>query len=487
MSTDVAQLEKLRRERDFAESLLETAQVIILVLDAEGRIVHFNRYFEELSGYRLEEVQGKDWFTIFVPEADRPRRRERFLDLCNKDQRQETNSILMRDGQHRTIAWSVKVLKKLPPDAVQLLATGQDITERERAQASLHSLVETTQDAVITIDRQGYIELFNPAAERIFGYSREEISGQKVQLLMPEPYASEHQGYIDHYEQTGEKRAIGRIRTVAAQRKNGQVFPIELSVTEIRSGNEVRYGAFLRDISEKVRLQEQLVERERLAAIGTTAATFAHEVGNPLNSLYIAAQLLERRLGKQYHTLDETILTPLHNLTSEIQHLLVLLDDFRSLARRQQLRLKPVSLSLLISDLCQVEAAYHAAHDIKVSYQLPPDLPMIEADAEKIKQVLLNLCKNAVEAMPQGGNLTIRVHNTDKRVRMEISDTGTGIPVGLDIFEPFITTKTQGTGLGLTIARQIIAAHRGTINFTSTPGQGTTFIVEMPLTQTGNN
>lgn len=484
MSTVASDLEKLQQERDFAKSLIETAQTIVLVLDREGHIVRVNHYFEELSGYRQEELQGKDWFGAFIPDEDRPRVKERLLEVVHQGRIRGANPIIVRDGQRRDIEWTAKAVPAPDDGDMKILAVGQDITERERAQASLHSLIETTQDAVITIDHQGHIELFNPAAERIFGYTRAEVVGRNVRLLMPEPYASEHQGYLDHYEQTGERRAIGRIRTVAAQRKSGEVFPIELSVTEIRSGNEVRYGAFIRDISDKVRLQEQLVERERLAAIGTTAATFAHEVGNPLNSMYMAAQLLERRLGKQRDLVDDAILTPLHNLTNEMRRLLTLLEDFRSLARRQPLHLKPVSLPLLIADLCSVEAAYHAAHNIEVIHHLPPDLPAIEADAEKLKQVLLNLCKNAVEAMPQGGMLTLRAHNSDGRIRLEVSDTGGGIPVGLDIFEPFATTKTQGTGLGLTVARQIIAAHQGTIDFFSTPGQGTTFTIELPITQT---
>jgi PAS domain S-box-containing protein len=123
-----------------------------------------------------------------------------------------------------------------------LLAIGQDVTERERAQATLRSLIETAQDAVVVIDRQGRIELFNPAAERIFGYTQAEVRGQNVRVLMPEPYAGEHAGYLARYERTGEARAIGRTRTLAARRQTGAVFPMELSVAEIKVGTAVRYA-----------------------------------------------------------------------------------------------------------------------------------------------------------------------------------------------------------------------------------------------------
>jgi len=365
---------------------------------------------------------------------------------------------------------------------VCFLVSHENITKWKQAEEQLRSLVTTTQDAVITIDRLGRITLFNPAAERIFGYPHAEVFEQNLQMLMPEPYASEHDGYVTRYERTGERRAIGRIRTVAAKRKNGEVFPIELSVTEIQTGDEVRYGALIRDISEKVRLQEQLMERERLAAIGTTAAIFAHEVGNPLNSMSIAAQLLERQFAKQQEVIDEKSVTTLQNLTGEIRRLTQLLGEFRVLARRQTLDLKPILLTTVMADLLAAEAQAYMTAGIRVEQFFAPDLPVILADAEKLRQVFLNLSKNAVEAMPHGGTLTVRATNVGRRVYVEVGDTGRGIPPGVNILEPFVTTKAQGTGLGLTIAQQIVSAHGGTLSYRSDPTQGTTFVVELPIT-----
>ncbi len=353
----------------------------------------------------------------------------------------------------------------------------------QRAEAWLHSLVQTTQDAVISIDQHGRLILFNPAAERMFGYTQAEVMGQKVNMLMPEPYAREHDSYIAHYEQTGEAHAIGRIRSVTARRKTGELFPIELSVTESRTEAEVRYSAFIRDISEKVQLQERLLERERLAAIGTTAATFAHEVGNPLNGMSLTAQILERRLAKRPEQVEDNIITPLRTLMSEIRRLSLLLDEFRTLARRQTLYCKPLQLAQLVTDVLTTEAPEFESAGVQVTQHVPPDLPLISADSEKLKQVLLNLCKNAVEAMPQGGTLSVRVTHVGSYLHLDISDTGVGIPDGVDIFEPFVTTKAQGTGLGLTITRQILAAHHGSLTCHSTPGQGTLFAVTLPIAQ----
>jgi len=356
------------------------------------------------------------------------------------------------------------------------------IVERERAESQLRSLISTTQDAVITIDREGRILLFNPAAERIFGYTRGDVQGQFVQTLMPDPYASEHNDYIARYEQSGKARAIGRIRTVAARRKNGEVFPIELSVAEITTPDETTYGAFIRDISDKVRLQEQLVERERLAAIGTTAAIFAHEIGNPLNSMFMTGQLLERYIAKNHDQIDQKAGETLQNLMSEIKRLSALLSEFRSLARRQKLDLHSVSLTTLIADVLAAETPSYQASGVRVEQDVPVDLPVVVVDAEKVRQAVLNLCKNAVEAMPQGGILCVSAKHQEGTIRIAISDTGAGIPPGVNIFEPFITTKSQGTGLGLTIVRQIVAAHHGTLTYHSAPGQGTTFTLELPVT-----
>jgi two-component system, LuxR family, sensor kinase FixL len=340
----------------------------------------------------------------------------------------------------------------------------REIIERKRAEDWIQSLIETTQDAVISIDRQARVVLFNPAAGRVFGYTETEVRGQKVTLLMAEPYAGEHDGYVERYERTREPRVVGRIRTVTARRKNGDLFPIELSVTEVKTDEAVHYVAFLRDISEKVRLQDRLVERERLAAIGTTAAKLGHEIGNPLHSMSLATGLLEQRLGKL--TGDETVRLSVRVLRDQIARLENLLGEFRSLSRRQQFTFRPTNLCDLVHDVLTAELPCYAERGIAVELIFAPDLPMVQA---------------AVEAMPEGGTLTVHVHNSGAQVRIEVTDTGTGVSPAVNIFEPFVTTKKEGTGLGLPIVRQIVDAHGGTLTCHSEPGKGTTFVVTLPL------
>jgi PAS domain S-box-containing protein len=353
--------------------------------------------------------------------------------------------------------------------------------EMRRSESWLHNLIATTQDAVLSIDRRGCVVLFNAAAERIFGYSAEEIVGSKVNELMAEPYASEHDGYIARYERTGEARAIGRIRTVTAKRKNGELFPIELSVTEIEVDQEVHYAAFIRDISEKAKLQDQLVERERLATIGTTAAKIGHELANPLNGMSLTIQLLEQRLSKQPYPPDNQVTATVRRLKNEISRLKQLAGQFRTISRRERYDFQATELADLIDDVIKIQRPHLAQLNIEVEQLIPTDLSTVIVDRDKIKQALLNLLKNAGEAMPHGGKITVEVHTTEDGILIDISDTGAGIPLDIDAFEPFVTTKKEGTGIGLVIVRQVVTAHGGKISYHSRPGEGTTFRIELPL------
>jgi two-component system sensor kinase FixL len=370
---------------------------------------------------------------------------------------------------------------------VGLVVVFRDVSVRRRVEQDLarsaswlRNLIATTQDAVLSIDRRGCVVLFNPAAERIFGYTAAEIVGRKVNNLMAEPYASEHDGYISRYERTGEARAIGRIRTVTAKRRNGELFPIELSVTEIEVDQEGHYAAFIRDISEKAKLQEQLVERERLATIGTTAAKIGHELANPLNGMFLSIQLLEQRLGRQLSPPDSQVTVTVQRLKNEITRLNQLAGQFRTIARRERYDFQPTELAGLIDEVIRIQRPHFAQLNIEIEQVTPTDLPAVAVDGDKIKQALLNLLKNAVEAMPGGGKINIEACATENSVLIDITDTGTGIPLDIDAFEPFVTSKKEGTGIGLVIVRQIVTAHGGNISYHTRPGEGTTFHFELP-------
>ena len=258
---------------------------------------------------------------------------------------------------------------------------------------------------------------------------------------------------------------------------------VELSDT----GEEPSMRGIVMDVTErkqaeeeKRRLQEQLLERQRLATIGTTAAKLAHEIGNPLNGMSMSTQLLQQRLAKAA-VADEQIHRLTRILSDEIARLSDLLQEFRSLSRREQFVFEPLLIPELVSEILESEVSHYTARDVEVKQAIPTDLPVVRADRAKLRQVLLNLCKNAVEAMPEGGTLSLKAEKIEGQLRIEVSDTGEGIPEDVNILEPFVTTKKEGTGLGLAIVQQIVAAHHGSLSYTSSPGQGTTFQLNLPL------
>ncbi len=231
---------------------------------------------------------------------------------------------------------------------------------------------------------------------------------------------------------------------------------------------------------ERERLQRELLTHERLAAIGETAAALAHEIANPLNSMFVLVQLLQRRVNR-IEGIDPKIPADIERLLEENRRLAGLLAEFRSHRGGQELTRTQVDLAALCERVIAMHGPHLRSQRIRVETEIAA-VPLTLADGPKLTQVLVNLIKNGAEAMPEGGTLTLRLFADGDDLVIELADTGTGIPEGLDVFASFRTTKEGGTGLGLSVARQIVTAHGGSIDFTSQPG-GTTFRVRLPRRQ----
>ncbi len=348
------------------------------------------------------------------------------------------------------------------------------------ARSPAEAVVHATQDAVLAIDSEANVTFCNAGAARMFGFREDELMGRSINSLMAEPYAKEHDGYIRHYEETGERKAIGRVRTVSGRRSNGEEFPIELSVTEYQEGGARRYAAILRDISEKVRLTRLRVESEKMAAIGTTASKFAHELGNPINGMAVSAQLLKRWLDRAEPATDARVMERLGLLMGGIDRLTELLGEFRMMSRKHEYRFEATELAVLVRELVEMERPVYSQRGVGIETDVAQELGSVLADEGKLRQVLLNLCKNAFEAMPDGGSITVSADRTAVGVMIEVKDTGPGMPAGLDAFAPFTSSKLEGSGLGLPIARQIVEAHQGTLSYESRPSGGTVFRIQLP-------
>ena len=249
----------------------------------------------------------------------------------------------------------------------------------------------------------------------------------------------------------------------------------------------VRSGTPLRSVvsgsaQDPIRSEQRPQESERLALLGTMAAVFAHEAGNPLAGILLSLKCVEIQLEKQQVN-DPSLIPIIRGAIGEIDRLGSLLKEFRSLVSEQTLDLKCTDLVKIAEEALALEMIAYQAAGITVKFAFEDALPPIRLDPAKIKQVILNLCKNAVEAMPEGGCLTLKCYHSRGMVVLEVSDDGVGVPDDVNIFELFKTTKPGGTGLGLPLVQQIVSAHDGTIAYKSKPGRGATFKVSLPLSK----
>ncbi len=339
-------------------------------------------------------------------------------------------------------------------------------------------IIDSATDAIITINEDHRIVAYNRGAEKIFGFTREEALGQDLTILIPPPHKDKHRDYVRRYLATRTAHVIGKHVQLSAQRQDGSEFPMSISFSVAEVGDNLYFTGIVRDISEYVALEDQLRESERLATVGNIVSHIAHEIKNPLMIIGGFA----RQLAKA-DRLDDKGRQKLNIITEEVERLESLMSDMRDFSRPPDLKKHPGHIDQLLRD---VEALYTDTlkdHHIDLRLELPDSLPPCVFDPQQLKQVLVNLIKNASEAMPRGGAITLAARLANPFFEIEVTDTGEGIPPELvaNIFTPYFTTKSKGSGLGLAISHNIIKAHKGEIKVSSTVGQGSTFLIQIPL------
>ena len=379
-----------------------------------------------------------------------------------------------RPAQHRGVVLSIDDQKRAE----------QDLLARE---AHLRSILDTVPEAMVVIDEAGLIHSFSAAAERLFGYATDEAVGQNVRLLMPEPMRGEHDGYLDHYRRTRERRIIGTNRVVTGQKRDGSTFPMELAIGEMRSGDQVFFTGFINDLTERQRtqarlqeLQSELVHVSRLSAMGQMASTLAHELNQPLGAIanYTKGcrRLLERpdpdAIAKTIEVLDKTAEQALR--AGQI------IRRLREFVTRGETERRPEPVSRLIEEACALALVGAREQGIVVRVRVDQGLRSVLADRVQVQQVLVNLLRNAREAMQHAElrELTVDAHPVaSEMVEITVSDTGSGVPDEIDdrLFQPFVTTKESGMGVGLSICRTIIEAHGGRLGVERNAAGGATF------------
>lgn len=354
--------------------------------------------------------------------------------------------------------------------------------------ASLFDLItESAPDAIVSVDEEGVIRSFSPAAEEMFGYHESDVLGRPVTVLMPEPYRSEHDGYMSRYMTTGVPHIIGIGREVRAQRKSGEVFPAELAIGELVRGGETVFMGFIRDVSDRAkaekeaaRLKRALDRVSRIQTLGEMSTAVAHEVNQPLTAIANYATAARRLLKADGDHIDEAAAL-LDQVTAEARRAGEIIKRMRNLVDRGAIELRPENVNSIVRDATRLSVAGLPYNGLDVHQHLDENLPPVMADRVQIQQVVINLLANSIEAI--GGDEHHDVHvetervqpsgvlniaarrNADDAVMVTVRDDGPGIPdeaLG-SIFEPFYSKKTHGLGVGLAVCRSIVHAHGGKI------------------------
>ncbi len=354
-------------------------------------------------------------------------------------------------------------------------------------EAHVQSILETIPDAMVVIDTRGVMSSFSVAAERLFGYTPPEVIGKNVSMLMPSPYREQHDVYLERYLRTGERRIIGIGRVVVGERKDGSTFPMELAVGEMKSGKDRFFTGFVRDLSERQKtesrlqeLQSELVHISRLTAMGEMASTLAHELNQPLSAIsnYLkgSRRLLEANTDEQSSMLRDA----LDKAGDQALRAGQIIRRLRDFVARGESAHRVENITKLVEEASALALVGAKDQAIRVRFRFDASAELVLADRIQIQQVLLNLIRNSVEAMQDGSRRELLLSATpaeNDMVRVAVADTGSGIApdVMSRLFQPFVTTKQQGMGVGLSICRTIVESHGGQIWAEPNPGGGTIF------------
>lgn len=365
--------------------------------------------------------------------------------------------------------------------------------------AQFLALLDAAVDAMIVIDHLGSIEVFNHTAERMFGYQATEVIGKNVKILMPQPYKNAHDGYLEHFNHTRQARIIGFGREVKAQKSNGEIFPIELSVGEVKKSSHPQFVGIIRDISDRIKVQadlnesrERLAQFTRLSTMGEMAAGIAHEINQPLTAITSYSQACRNFIEQYQPKSDDPSLVKvkatLNKISVQTHRASEVISRLRNFVKKGQVIRTTVNLSSLIKNtlnLAEIDTRI-LEHGIKLKLSNDPR-PMVNIDDIQIQQVLFNLINNAIDSLQGRPSAAIQISTHwagEKNIEVSVKDFGVGISKEQEasLFLPFFTTKASGMGVGLSISQTIIEAHGGKLTYLKGEPSGSIFTFTLPAT-----
>jgi len=491
--------ESERQWREMFAAIVDASDDVIVSKTIDGEIISWNRAATTIFGYEAEEMIRQPITRIIPPELYEEEK-QILLRLQRGEQIRRYETVrLAKDGRRIAVSLTISPLFDRSGKVVGATKVARDITEPKSAEqalregaARLRAVVETAVDGVILIDAHGMVLMFNPACEKLFGYSADAVIGQNVKMLMPEPYRHEHDRYIANYHDTRKPKIIGIGREVVGRRKDGSTFPMDLSVGEAKQEGESIFVGIIRDLSSRklaeAELQQaraEVVRVARVTTMGELTAAIAHEINQPLTGLVNSGHACLRWLAGE---------TPdLRAARQSIERMIEAGSRAGKVIRRiralvgpsppQQDRLNVNETIMEVIALIHIEIQRNR---ISLQPALSNDVPLILGDRIQLQQVILNLMLNAVEAMSEV-NLPRELSVTSAKdesngVLVTIRDSGVGLEAtALDrLFEAFYTTKPHGMGIGLAVSRTIIQAHGGLLWATPNVPHGAIFQFRLP-------
>jgi two-component system sensor kinase FixL len=409
--------------------------------------------------------------------------------------------VVWPDGSVHWLVGRFQVFKDLDGKPHRVVGINIDITARKAIDESLReseararAVLNAAVDAIITIDQLGTIQSANQATERLFGYTEAELVGENVRILMPAPYEDEHDGYLQHYLATGEKRIIGIGREVRARRKDGSIFPADLAVSEVSLVGRRLFTGIVRDLTERKSAEKKLEAHRgelahvlRLNTMGEMAAGLAHEINQPLSAIHNYACGAIRRLG--YGDCERSDLIEVAQLIAdESERASTIIKSLKHYVKKGVPDQRLLDINALVRNATRFIAIEAERRSITMTTQCARHMPHINGDAIQLEQVVINLLLNGIEAMEKCTGLRrllVEVGTVDTDAMVTVSDNGPGLPAGYSdtIFKAFFTTKPHGLGMGLAISRSIIEAHNGRLWAEPNSDGGATFHIALPIHQ----